>query len=47
MHGCLTPVQSCSILVPLQECEALGVSPPAFPQLDEVSADLAAMPVAF
>jgi hypothetical protein len=26
----------------LQECEALGVSPPAFPQLDEVSADLAA-----
>jgi hypothetical protein len=26
----------------LQECEALGVAPPAFPQLDEVSADLAA-----
>jgi hypothetical protein len=30
----------------LQECEALGVSPPALPQLDEVSAGLAAMPVA-
>jgi dynein heavy chain 2 len=28
--------------VSLQECEALGVSSPALPQLDEVAADLAA-----